>query len=80
MSRTHHHSRNWNRANPMHRDSYPDRYWAAQTPSHWTRLMMHKPGRAKDRVVIHRMLAGKVDIDAATFERTGNHKPHVYYW
>lgn len=80
MSRTHHHSENWNRAHPCHRDALPDRYWASTTPSWWVTLFMHRPGRREDRQLIHLIMTEQVDVEEAVFARTGNHKPHEYYW
>lgn len=79
MSRTYHHSRNWNRANPLHRDPLPGRYWARTTPSWYTRLFMNRPARAKDRLLTHKMTIGWADPEEVAFVRTGK-KPHHYYW
>lgn len=80
MSRTHHHSLNWTRRHPFSKDPLPGFYWARHTPSWWVTLYMNRPGRREDRRIIHLIMTEQVDVEEAVFTRTGNHKPHEYYW
>jgi hypothetical protein len=74
MSRTYHHSKHGKR----NRWKIAPRPYG-QTPGWWCRMMMNAPQRHRDRALLHKIEAGRVDADAATFS-VGNRMPHVYFW
>lgn len=74
MARTFHHSRKFGK---RHLWRWGNFY--GSTPGWWTRLFMNRPKRLADRRLLHRVVAGSVDPDAATFA-VGCRKPHKYYW
>ena len=85
MSRTHHHSHRWGK----------DHRWAVrpgrsrrrlthsrigEAPGWHVRMFDNWPGRRRDKLLIHRIIYGFVDVEDACFERTGARRPHSYYW
>ena len=77
MARTYHHSRRWGRDHPHNR---PNGYYRMNSPGWWVHLCMNGPGRIDDRRVVRLIIQEKVDYESVTFERTGSHKPHNYYY
>jgi len=47
-------------------------------PAWWDRQFHTRPRRAKERIVVRRILNGTLDPDGAVFPLSK--KPHLYYW
>lgn len=61
------------------RKRYHEGWWPMRTtPSHWTRIMMTRPQRAKVRQLIHQTMKIHDLEDAPCFPLAK--RPHVYYW
>ncbi len=53
-------------------------YWASGWPRWWDIVFHRRPHRRKAWQVTKRVLAGKIDADAAVWPL--DRKPHRYYW
>lgn len=52
-----------------------------RTPGWWIREMMTRPQRAKTRLLLRKIVTGKLELEDVARSHFGHpRKPHVYYW
>lgn len=92
MSRTRHHSRKWSghhklatsenkRRAGTYRNIYNGCHDASEAcPSGWNSLMVIRPMRRADKLVIKKFITGEVEPDAAVMPYLGTRGQHEWYW